>query len=134
MSITKKTGKKSWRPARMLHSMNEEAGFRYRWCDKDPANLDKKQAEGWEFVSKSKQVDKPDASTASASDIEYADRTLTTLTEYRELIRMRLPEDIALERDAYFNNITDKQTSTTPKERMQQMAAAANMTDLTLID
>ena len=134
MSKTVKTGKKSWRPAKMLHTMGEADGFRYRWCDKDPANLDKKQAEGWEFVSKSKQVDKPDATTASASDIEYADRTLTTLTEYRELIRMRLPEDIALERDAYFNNITDKQTSTTPKERMQQMAAAANMTDLTLID
>lgn len=133
MSITKKTGKKSWRPAQMLHTMNEQAGFRYRWCDKDPANLDKKQAEGWEFVKSSKSS-KPDATTPASSDIDYADQTLTSLQEYRELIRMRLPEDIAEGRDEYYKEITDRQTAMTPKERVQQMAAQTGINNLTLID
>lgn len=129
----KKTGKKSWRPAQMLHTMNEKPGYRYRWCDKDPANLDKKKAEGWEFVG-TPQTDKPDASCAADSDIDYAGNGLTSITEYRELVRMRLDEETALARDEYYNNITDMQTATTPKERVRAMADRANMTDLTLIE
>lgn len=122
MTKPRKTGKTSWRPAKMLHIMSQEPGYRYRWVDKDPANLDKKTAECWEFV-KGKQP-KPDATTGSATDIDYADQSLTTLTEYRELVLMRMDEDTAQSRDEYYKDITDRQGALTPKDRALALAKA----------
>lgn len=121
----KKTGKKSWRPAKMLHTLDEEPGYRYRWCDKDTANLDKKQAEGWTFC-KSKHV-KPDASLAAPTDLDGAGNSLTSITEYRELVRMRLDEDTAEARDEYYAAAARRQEATTLKDRVREMAAAARM-------
>ena len=121
----KKVGKKSWKPAKMLDVLDKVAGYRYRWCDKDPASLDKKQAEEWQFVKG--RTAKLDASTDAAKDIEGADKSLTSITEYRELVLMRLDEETAEARDEYYNNLNNKQAAVSPKERVKSMAQSANM-------
>ena len=120
-----KKGNKSWRPFNLLELTGKTPGFRYRWCDKDPANLDKKSAEGWKFVrSTNAKYNKPDATitTGSYTDIDYADCTTTGIVEYRESILMALDEDTAIERDAYFMNKTQQQAVLTPKQRAKQLA------------
>ena len=122
--MTKK-GNRSWKPFDLLDIQDKDPNYRYRWCDKDPANLTKKQAEGWQFAEKAiAKYKKPPATkaTAGSADIDYTDQSLTTMTEYRESILMVLPEEIALERDAYFAERTESQRVVTPKERALQMA------------
>ena len=120
-----KRGNKSWRPFNLLEVTNKTPGFRFRWCDKDPANLDKKAAEGWKFVpSSNAKYKKPDATitTGSYTDIEYADCSTTSMVEYRESILMALDEETAQERDAYFKRKTEQQAVLTPKQRAEQAA------------
>ena len=126
----KKTGNKSWRPFNLLELSDKTPGFRYRWCDKDPANLDKKAAEGWKFVpSTNAKYKKPDATltTGSYTDIDYADCSTTGMVEYRESILMALDEETAQARQDYFADKTKQQAVLTPKQRAQQMASQAGM-------
>ena len=102
-----KKGNKSWRPFNLLELSGQTPGFRYRWCDKDPANLDKKAAEGWKYVrSENAKYNKPDATitTGSYTDIDFADCSTTGIVEYRESVLMALDEDTALSRDEYYRN------------------------------
>jgi hypothetical protein len=100
----KKTGKPTWAPAQKLTLKNKREGFRYRWCEKDSQNLQKKEAEGWVYAN---------AETgAPAEHVNPGDSTPTTSTqEYRELVAMALPEEIGEARDEYFRALTEKQTS-----------------------
>ena len=125
-----KKGSKSWKPFNLLEVTKKDPGFRYRWCDKDPANLDKKAAEGWKFVpSKSVNATKPDATltTGSYTDIDYADCSTTSIVEYRESILMALDEETAQARQEYFENKTRQQAVLTPKDRARQAAALAGL-------
>ena len=125
-----KKGNRSWKPFDLLDIQDKDPNFRYRWGHKDPANLTKKRAEGWLFAEKAiAKYNKPDATTKSASttDIDYADQSTTTMTEYNDLVLMVLPEEIALERDAYFQKRNEAQRVVTPKERAVQMAQNAGI-------
>ena len=106
----KKKGKPSWKPAGTLEVFQKKPGFRYRWCDKDPQNIQRKVAEGWRHVNRE---------TGLPVEHENPDgETLTSSTEYRELVVMALPEDVAQERDAYFREKTRAQTVSL-KDRLQ---------------
>ena len=93
-----KRGTASWRPARKLDVIHKAPGFRYRYVSTDYANLQKKIAEGWEFVNPSTGI--PGQHNPSAREVSDG-RQLDSVQKMRELVLMALPEDIALERDAY---------------------------------
>lgn len=100
-----KKGTRSWKPAAMLDVRDKAPGFRYRWTDKDRANLDRKQAEGWVYAS-----DLTGAAAEHAHPGKTGDgKPLTTTPEYRELVLMALPEELGEARDRYFNERTDQQ-------------------------
>lgn len=112
--MEKKKGASSWAPAQKL-KVPPIPGFRQRWVDKDPANVQKKQAEGWDFDNKSEH-----------SYREQQDgKNLSTVNEYRELVLMKIPEEVAQERDAYFQAITDRQTIGLKEDLDKQMQSEA---------
>lgn len=94
-----KRGNSSWKPASVTDVVNKEPGNRYRWVNKDPDNLAKKEAEGWETIN-GLQADK--ASPVGSNRIEEG-KPLTSVYEKRDVVLMRLPEETALQRDAYYN-------------------------------
>lgn len=116
-----KKGKRSWKPAALLDVVDKEKGFRYRWVNKDKQNMFNKQNEGWETVSgitfdRSKQPDDVKRMIDGAN--------MGTMLEKHDSILMRLPEEMGLERDAYYNNETARReagiTSHVKKEAGKQ--------------
>ena len=100
LGIVKK-GKRSWKPAKVLdvHISDEmRKKVRPRWRDKDAQNIQRAQAEGWEFFDPSKGL-----------SAEH-DHSSTSVPEYRELILMALPEEIGEARDEHFQEKTRQQT------------------------
>ncbi len=110
MSTIKKTGFKkgnsSWKPASVTDVTGKEPGYRYRWVNKDPDNLAKKVQEGWETINGLQS----DGATPEDSRINDGHK-MTSVTEKRDVILQRIPEELALERDAYYNNESDRRIS-----------------------
>lgn len=100
-----KKGRPSWAPARMLDLEKKNPGYRYRWCDTDPANIRKKIAEGWVFASRETghpaEHDNPNLMHGGTPP----DGTL----QYRDVIAMALPEETAQARDSYYREINESQ-------------------------
>lgn len=101
-----KKGKASWAPATALNA-DKIPGFRTRWTNKDPINMQRKEAEGWTVVN---------AENGLHSEHEHPEdiasgKPVTSVTEYRELVLMALPEDVAEARDEYFQKRTDAQSA-----------------------
>ena len=104
--VTEKKGKPSWKPAAALKA-KPIPGYRTRWTHKDPINIQRKEAEGWVMVN---------SETGLTSEHEHPEdiesgTPVTSVTEYRELVLMALPEEDGQARDAYFTEQTDKQTA-----------------------
>jgi len=102
-----KSGRTSWQPASVTEVTNKEEGYRYRWVIKDPHNLAKKEQEGWE------KVDGLQANKVSIKDegARVSDPTrMTSLYEKHDVILQRIPEELAEQRDAYYNNETARRT------------------------
>lgn len=110
----KKKGNSTWKPAQKLEVRNKKKGFRYRWCDKDPANIQKKLAEGWVVATKDSGTKADHVVPGVTGD----GKAPTSVTEYRESVLMVLPEEVAQARDRFFQEQTDKQT-TGLKDRLQ---------------
>ena len=103
-----KKGRPSWKPASVTDVANKEAGYRYRWVNKTPDNLAKKEAEGWETVSKGISADKAYA----VDDAKvHTGKNMTSIYEKHDVLLQRMPEEIAQERDAYMNTKTQKRTT-----------------------
>ena len=97
-----KKGKPTWRPAKRLDVNNKDPGYSYRWLNsRDAENMDKKQAEGWQVVSKltSDKSTPADGTTAP-----------TTLLGVRELTLARMPKEMAEARNAFFQKDTAERT------------------------
>ena len=114
-----KKGKPSWRPAARMN-LKAIDGYRLRWCDEDKANIDKKLAEGWVPMNsvtglKAEHVERP----SGVSD----GKPLDTSGKYRELVPMALPEEQGQARDAYFEELTQRQT-TKPVGELKSQAGA----------
>ncbi|RJO72856.1 MAG: hypothetical protein C4523_02475 [Myxococcales bacterium] len=91
----------------MLDVVRKVPGFRYRWVSKDPANMDKKQREGWAHVNQMTGLEGEHIAPGNAAD----GKPLTSLKEYRDLTLMAMPEEMAQERDRYFQEKTLAQTA-----------------------
>lgn len=110
----KKKGRPSWDEASTLLVYNKagdlfERGdddFVYRWEENDPHRLQIQKARGWEVVSgtSSTGVNRGDENDA----IDDGSK-LTTVHEYKELILMRLPLELAKDREQYMQKKADDQ-------------------------
>lgn len=118
-----KKGRASWRPARKLDVINKADGFRYRYVSTDYANLQKKLAEGWQFVNPSTGI--PGQHNPSAREVSDG-KQLDTVQKMRELVLMALPEDIALERDAYHAAKTKHRAKALEDGLQQDLSKSAN--------
>lgn len=94
-----KKGRSSWAPASVTDVTDKEEGFRYRWSRKDPENIAKKEREGWETVSGLSS----DSVKAADDGRVQTGKKLTSTYEKHDVILQRIPEETALERDAYYN-------------------------------
>lgn len=94
-----KKGTNSWKPASLNEFENKESGYRYRMVRKDPDNLARKRAEGWEPVS---GINNPTASYQDPNKIEQG-KGLTSVNEGKDWILHRMPEELAKQRDEYFD-------------------------------
>lgn len=101
-----KKGKTSWKPASVTDVVDKEDGYRYRWSNKDADNLHRKQAEGWETVSPLS------SDKASPAEERFQDgKKLTSINEKHDCVLQRIPEELAQERDAYFNEQSARRTA-----------------------
>lgn len=109
-----KKGTKSWEPWKTLQVTNRTPGMRPRWVYTDPANLEKKQAEGWAFVRDSSMThDRPrhvDSGTGMGS-----------MKQYRDLVLMQMPEDMVDARTEHYSEVTRSQTSGITKRLQDKM-------------
>lgn len=94
-----KKGKRSWKPASLNEFQNKDPNFRYRMVRKDPDNLAKKEAEGWEKVSAIQ------GNQTKHDDPQRIDlpKPMTSVQEGKDWVLARIPEELALERDEYYN-------------------------------
>jgi len=119
-----KKGRSSWKPASLNEFMNKEEGYRYRMVRKDAENLAKKKAEGWETVS---GLDSSNTAQIDPGRIEHG-KSLTSTQEGKDWILQRIPEEMALERDEYFNKENQRRvgglTAHVKKEINKEGAAA----------
>lgn len=102
-----KKGRSSWKPASLNEFLNKEDGYRYRMSSKDPVNLAKKESEGWETVSGIHSANTEHVSAGRMND----GKSLSSVQQGHDWVLQRIPEELALERDAYYNNETARRTA-----------------------
>lgn len=107
-----KKGTPSWRPASVLTITDQDPNYVDRWEVNDPGQIQKALAEGWEVASGLR------ADKSSRSDERTIDdgAKSTSLTEYRELIRLQMPKELADERNAYFQEKSERQIRATKQD------------------
>ena len=74
-----------------------------RWCDSDPANIQKKLAEGWNFVNKTTCPSGQHVTREDVNEINDGG-DINGAISYRELIGMALPREMKEARDEYYHN------------------------------
>lgn len=119
-----KKAKVKWQPATLLDSVKglDKENFAYRWVNKqDAANLRKKQAEGWEVVS-ALEGDKVEHERPGR--IDEGGRLTGSSFEYRDVVLMRMPKELAQARKEYYQEQTDLQLKSVV-ERTKSDAEAA---------
>lgn len=103
-----KKGKKSWKPAALLDTHDKPEGYQLRWVNTlDPANLARRQADGWRPLS---SVTNKKTGHDRPGHIEDG-KPLTTVTEYRGSVLMALPDEDYQEHREFFNEQTRRQTA-----------------------
>lgn len=99
-SKPQKKGNRSWAPAAPLGIKSRDPSFRLRWVHAEPANMMRKQAEGWEQANSSDAVhDRPNG-------VESGRGSPAGVLEYRDMVLMKIPEEMARERASYYESRT----------------------------
>lgn len=117
-----KKGKPTWKPASVTDVIEKEPGKRYRLLNKDPDNLSRKKAEGWEIES---GVTNPQAHMKHDGSM-HTGSNLTSAYERRDVILASMPEELAQERDAYMNEKTRKRTAALTSHFRKEAKEAGN--------
>lgn len=115
-----KRGRPRWKPANLLDVDRKSDGWRYRWVENTPENIAKKRRERWDFVPKE------DTAEHDTPDHVGDGSPLTSVTEIRDMVLMRIPEEDAKERDAYYAELTRKQTVGLKDAVQEEMTRAAS--------
>lgn len=107
-----KKGSSTWKPANLLDVFDKEPGYRYRVVEKSPRNVAKKKREGWETVS---AIQSPSTGNLTGN---YLDKgtAMTSVLEGFDYLIMRIPEELAAERDAYYNAESNRRVSALKRE------------------
>lgn len=118
-----KKGNSTWKPANILDIFEKEPGFRYRIAEKSPRNIAKKRREGWEVVS---AINSPNTVNETGNYMDKANQQTSVLEGY-DYVVMRIPEEKALERDAYFNGENSRRISALKRETSKGMDGKASV-------
>lgn len=102
-----KKGNSSWKPASLNEFTGKEDGYRYRMSSKDPKNLSKKSQEGWETVSKLNN----EATIHERPNRIEDGVPLGSVLEGHDWVLQRIPEEVAQQRDAYYNGENQRKVS-----------------------
>lgn len=102
-----KKGKRSWKPASLNEFFNKEAGYVYRMVRKDPDNLAKKSVEGWETVSAIQSQNTKREEPGRIND----GKPMTSVQEGKDWVLQRIPEELAQDRNSYFDNENQRRVS-----------------------
>lgn len=116
-TATPKKGNRSWTPAAPLGLKARNPEDRLRWVSTDQANLMKKRAEGWEYA------DKGDAVHDRPNGVESGVGAPAGVLEYRDMVLMKMPEELAREREAYYQARAQEQLSGLSSRTKRDIAA-----------
>lgn len=103
-----KKRRKSWAPPSLLPDPPKSDDWRYKWVrisargESDPTNASRKLREGWEWVPSDDPV-------AQHVRLHADSTTDKSIIEIGGLALARMPEETALEREAYFKNMSETQ-------------------------
>lgn len=100
-----KKGSRSWAPAAPLGIKSKDPAYRLRWVHAEPANMLRKRAEGWE------QAGRNDAVHDRPNGVESGAGTPAGVLEYRDMVLMKIPEEMAQEREVYYRTQAQQQLS-----------------------
>jgi len=109
---------KQWAPAELLPEPDKQPGFAYRWIristlDKaDPRNLSSKLREGWEPVKVSEQ---PKFQLLIDPNSRFKDNV-----EIGGLVLCKTPKELVDQRNKYFENQTQAQTTAIDNSFMRE--------------
>lgn len=118
----KKKGNRSWRPAAPLGLKAKNPNFRMKWGHTDPARMMRAQAEGWV------PADPGDAVHDRPSGVDAGKGAPSSITEYRDMVLLKMPEEMAKERDAYYREAASSQLNgikTRAKKEIRQQTGVA---------
>lgn len=117
-----KKGNRSWTPAAPLGIKAKDPANRLRWVHAEPANMLKKRAEGWERATRADAVhDRPNG-------VESGIGTPADVLEYRDMVLMKIPEEMAQERESYYRNQAQQQLSGLQARARQEIHAKTGAT------
>lgn len=110
----KKKGRPSWDEASTLLVYNKaggmfskgDDGFCYRWEVNDPHRIQIQKARGWEIVS---DLASTGLNRGSENDTIDDGKQMTSVNEYKELVLMRITEDLARDREQHMQDKADRQ-------------------------
>jgi len=112
----RKTSSAPWKPrGSRLGVRNKEPGYRYKWASDASGTGDRiseLREDGWEIVS-----------GVSGAKVRAGEDNTTSVHKVGTLRLMKLPEEMALAREDYYQDQTDKQTMR-PAARAQAMLEA----------
>ena len=109
---------KQWAPAELLPEPDKQPGFAYRWIrvstlnTADPRNLSAKLREGWEPVKASEQ---PKFQLLIDPDSRFKDKV-----EIGGLVLCKTPEEFVKQRNQYYANQTQAQTTAIDNSFMRE--------------
>ena len=117
-----KEAPKVWTPPSSLDAPPAPKGYAHRWIRvsvqgfEDTSNVSKKLREGWEFVS-AEQVEKEKGSNKYPV---FTEGKYQGLIGIGGLVLARIPEEILLQRQAYFDKITQDRMEAVDRELLKE--------------
>lgn len=113
-----KKGNPTWKPANVDDVFDKEEGYRYRKLNKDPRNMAKKLAEGWEPLS-----DTAGAKTQMEGGYGRINdgKPLTSVREGYDYVLARMPEEMAEQRDAHYNAETSRRMAALKRQTRDEL-------------
>lgn len=116
-----KKGKPTWKPANVDDVFDKEPGYRYRKVNKDPRNMAKKMAEGWEIIS-----DVNGQQTTNENGYGRIDmgKPLTSVRESYDTVLARIPEELAQSRDEYINNENQRRVAGLKRQTKEELGSS----------
>jgi hypothetical protein len=101
--VEKRKGNRSWVPAAPLAIKSADKDYRLKWVYADAANVMRKRAEG--FVN----AEPGDATHDRPPGVESGTGRHGSVTQYRDMVLMKIPEEMALARAEFYEEAAKRQ-------------------------